>query len=108
MEKIKLQNHGQLKKMELGTSQQTVQVERLPKLAELRVVDSSKMKKLVVQDCPSLGRLWIQSCPLLQDLRFAGVDKLWKVKLDSPLDDDINIKKLDFSGLPGLRVLYVE
>ncbi len=107
MEKIKMQNHGKLKKMELRTSQEAVQIKRLPKLVELRVVDSSKMKKLAVQDCPSLGILWIQSCPFLQDLRFAGVDKLWKVTLDSPYDDDIDIKKLDFSELPGLRVLQV-
>ena len=108
MEKIKMQNHGKLKKMELRTSQEAVQIERLPKLAELRVVDSSKMKKLAVQDCPALGTLWIQSCPSLQDLRLARVDKLWKVTMDSPYYNDINIKKLDFSELPGLRSVQVE
>ncbi len=107
VEKFRIQNHEKLKKMELYVSQQAVRVEKLPKLAELKVV-GAKVEKLVVQDCPVLGTLWIKSCPSLQDLRFAGVDKLWKVKMDSPYDNSINIKKLDFSELPGLRVLYVE
>lgn len=106
VEKFRIQNHGKLKKMELYVSQQVVQVEKLPKLAELKVV-GAKVEKLVVQDCPSLGTLRIRCCPSLQDLRFAGVDNLWKVALESPHNNDINIKKLDFSGLPGLQVVWV-
>ena len=106
VEKFRIQNHGKLKKMELYVSQQTIRVEKLPKLTELEVV-GEKVERLVIQDCPALGTLWIQSCPSLQDLRFARVDKLWKVQLSSPYHNSINIKKLDFSGLPGLRVLQV-
>ena len=106
--KIKLQGHSGVKKLNLMVAQREIRIEKMPKLVDLTFREEEVVKKLILQDCPSLETLQVDSCSSLQDIQFARVDKLKIVKiLRSQNAIDNNTKKLDFSGLPGLRVAEI-
>ncbi len=108
MKKIKILGHRGLKKLRLTVSEEKIQVENIPNLVNLTFGQRKILKKIMIQDCPCLEQLRVDSCSSLQDIDFFGVNKLRKIQMFSQYDNGINIKKLDFSELPGLRSVQVE